>query len=303
MKRIRSHLRGFTLLELLLALAGSAALVVLLLVVARNALDLWATSSRNLRQSVQADAILDRVQADLETALFRRDDAVWLAATVLTDGSLSGWWSAAPGGKPVGASLDLAPVDITQCRFGIGGVWLRCFIPSRQDGSTGVRAVGYQLVRREAFVGSGETAYLLHRAEVSASNTFSAGYNLDPVSGGYRQRNATPGHPGNLIRPPLSSVIGDHVVDFGLRLYRQEHDRLERVFPVDGGPEYLATSAGERWPRIAEIMIRLLDDTGVRRLAAIESGADPAAAEVSWWDVVERHSRVYVRRVVLPEGE
>lgn len=301
MKRHGSHWSGFTLLELLVALSITLVVVVLLLAVTRGALGLWSMTTGRLRTHAQAQAILDRVQLDLESACLVGDGGVCFAATVLDETSLSGWWEDGLRAKPAGESLRVEPQVAEDCRFGIAGVWLRFFTAtSGDDGAADVRAVGYQLVRRELAPGVREWGYLLHRAEVSAANTFAAGYDLDLDTGGYRARSATPGNAGNLIRPPLSSVIGDHVVDFGIRVYRIKDYTLEQVFPLVGRGEYLARQADGDLPAVVEVVVRILDDSGVRRLAAYEAGHAADSGADAWWRIVEEHSKVVVRRVVLP---
>lgn len=289
---------GFTLLELLLALAVGVLAVGLLVVVLRSALDLWARSAGRLAALARARVILDLVERDLQAVLIGDDGQVWLAATVLPDTGLSGWWETAARPKPVGAeSHQFASEDIARHRFGVAGVWLRLFTVTSADGDGAIRAVSYQLIRRELAPGTGEAAYLLHRAEVSASRTWLAGYDLDPAAGGYRRPSGTPGDPGNLLRPPAAAVVGDHVVDFGVRLYRREHDGWRCVFPSAGQPGYLARSAADA-PHVIEVMVRVLEEEDWRRLAAYESGAGAAGA--GWWALAERHSQVAVRRVTLP---
>lgn len=348
--------RGFALVELLMAAVLTVVVAAVALYFGGVTLARWERSAGRIRTATTARLVFDQLQQDLQGAIFRADGGVWMAVTVLPDTGLSGRWEAAavathakPGNTHRG-TLNLAPERLDEARFGIAGVWWR-FFTTKPDDNSGVSglsapvAVGFQVIRRR--VTSSPTSpprYLLFRAEVrrtrtpgGAPGTFEAGYDLDPSatpSTAYQAPNATAGDPGNLIRPPLGSVIADNVIDFGVRLYVREGGVLRLVFPAaaaarDAAPAVgtLATEAppspeathlarsGARapedyyrhvFPEVADVMVRVLTDEGARLTAAYESGSLQPPAGVSaddyWWTLAEAHSLVFTRRITIPSG-
>lgn len=315
MKR-RAHrpLRAFTLIELLVAVTIGVLLVALLIAVASSATNLWARASGRIATAATARAVLDQIESDLQCAVFREDGNVWFAATVLTATNNSGIWVTSTSSRPSGESLVLTEPSIDENRFGAAGTWLRFFTDVGGQRTANLRAVAYQIVRRGQSTASGaEVAYLLFRSVVTDANTFTAGYNLDPVAGGYTSASATSGNPGNVIRPPLDTVLADHVVDFGVRFFRYDASDLQPLFPavnavwtnaelshfVRLGP---AGSSETVKPDVVEVMVRVLTEDGVRLLRNFENPPGGYVRSSTWWDIVTKNSHVYSRRIVLNQG-
>ena len=248
----RSH--AFTLIELLMAAAITAVLAGLALAAVSSVMNHWSRSTGRLGVAAQADWIFDQLAQDLQGAIFRTDGNIWLASTVLPDTSRSGQWrtaAAAAQDKPGNTdprTLNLREPRLEEARFGVAGVWLRFFTTKPDTNASATElsapvAVGYQIIRQNVTSSAtSEQRYLLFRAEVRRTRTaggapgsFEAGYNLDPVAGPatpYMTPSAIAGDPGNLIRPPLGSVLADNVIDFGVRLYRREGGSLRLIFPA-----------------------------------------------------------------------
>lgn len=307
--------RAFTIVELLVAATITVVLAGLMLTVVVNVLNSWTRSHGSLEAEAQARFALDQLTSDLQAALFRNDTNVWLAATVVDNTTTSGLWAAATNAKP--SSLDVmdtrnglaAPGRFADARFGIAGVWLR-FIAARSASlatmpqPASAVAVGYQIIRRIPLGTAGEAHYLFYRSEVSPANTFAAGYNLDPATGGYLTPGSVDGNPGNLIKPPDLRVIADNVVDFGIRLYTRNTvtGALTLIYPLSATDlQHLAkappsaVTVADRFPEVADVMIRVLTAEGVRQVAALEAGQTAA----DWWTVVTANSKVFTRRIVL----
>ena len=336
---------SFTLLELLVAAALTAMLSALVLTVVTSALGHWDRAAGRLGASAQAHLALDLLEQDLQGAVFRTDGSVCLAATVLPDTTLSGVWklAAAAGhakpGNGHSCTLRLGAPAIEDARFGVAGVWLRFLTVKPDTGASATDlpapvAVGYQLIRQNVTSSAAsEQRYLLFRAEVrrtktsgGAAGTFEAGYNLDPSASRatpYQAPSGTTGDPGNLLRPPLGSVLADNVIDFGVRLYVHEQGRRRLVFPaaLDGTPsgalppsgetEHLVRagaddggdSHGHAFPEVVEVMIRVLDGEGARLIAAFEAGRlnPPVGMDDGdyWWTLAEAHSEVFTQQIVI----
>lgn len=313
--RRRDSGRAFTLIELLVAVGIGALLVALLVSVAFAATDLSTRAVGRISTAAVARAVLDQIETDLEGAVFREDGNVWMAATVLTTTGNSGVWASTTSGRAAADSLVLTETAIANDRFGAAGVWLRFFTDGGGRSTANLRAVAYQIVRRAQSSAAGaEVSYLLFRSVVSDANTFAAGYNLDPTAGGYRTASATAGNAGNVLRPPLDTVLADHVVDFGVRFFRHDTAALRPLFPAtsagdwtDGELAHLVRlgdsgTAETARPDAVEIMIRVLTDEGVRQLRNYERPPAGYNRTGAWWDIVMQHSHVYSRRVVLPQG-
>jgi len=345
--------RSFTLLELLVAAMLAAALSTACLWAAARMVAQWNRARGAIAAAATAEFVLGQVEQDLEGAIFKADGNVWLAATALADTKLSGQWKAASvpaqakPGNSYGGTWNPAAPSLADARCGIAGVWLRFFTTKMDTGATAAdlsapAAVGYQLIRQGVTSASGaEQRYMLFRAEVrrvrtesGAPGTFETGYQLDPAATpatAYMTANGTSGDPGNLIRPPLASVLADHVIDFGVRLYVRENGVLRVIFPATaaaggglpacgmlsaeapGSSEMVhLASAGERsaadfyrhaFPDVAEIMVRVLDEEGARLIGSYEAGRIRPPAGVSsedyWWTLAEAHSVVRIRRVAI----
>lgn len=249
--------RGFTLLELLVAATIVVFLAGFIAAIVRNVGTVWSRAGTRLGTDAQARIVLDQLQLDLQSALYRDDGNVWLAADVLNGarGGAAGLWQAAPrNGKPVGGpSLDMTATRIElppaergrleNARFGTAGVWLRFFTHRRGANSqlgtaSAPVAVGYQIVRRfsSANPQNQNTGYLLHRVEVRPAaagganarpGVLEAGYDITAAP--YRTNTSTTN--SGLTGDPrtiqivaanarnLDSVLADNVIDFGIRAY------------------------------------------------------------------------------------
>jgi type II secretory pathway pseudopilin PulG len=254
---------------------------------------------------------------------------------------------------------------ITDYRFGQAGVWLRFFsippganTPLTAGNTTAVkletisapRAVAYQMVRRKL---GASTGYQLFRSEArpapmstpqaanTGNSTFTSGYNLFMPTNPAPSYNVgdsinapddqVDGNVGTIRSPRPSQLIGNNVIDFGVRLFVRvtinngASSELREAFPVnrtgsssvivrgftaivvaDGSPGPTTPDgvspvvAG--YPEAAEILVRILTDEGARLIAAFEAGNTKRPADVKtdaefWWRLAEANSQVYSRRV------
>lgn len=236
---------------------------------------------------------------------------------------------------------NLGDNSITSPRFGQAGVSLRFFTTKRGantvagTGPTATAtgtvsapvAVGWQIVRRAASVrvGNLDIRYLLHRAEARPTataagrpGTLEAGFSLTAAAyttNTGTNTGGTTGDPRSLQIPGsatnLDSVIAENVIDFGVRLYsRAANGALTRIFPA-GALDFThaateppsSPTPGNRFPEVADVMIRVLTDEGARLIATFEAGRLTAPTGRSnaqyWWDLALANSKVYSRRIVL----
>ena len=319
---------GFTLVELLVAAAITAALAGALVATVVQVLGLWSRSGSTVTTAGEATRILDQISRDLEAMVGRPDAGAWLAVTVQRDQAGAGdsgmtdadWTGPA---KPTGpASLRLDPDDgsLEHQRFGQAGVWLRFFTtePDANDSATNrslPRAVSYQIVRRRT--GSGH-AYQLYRSQVrpgGTNSTFSSGYDL--FASAYTTANGSEQHPGNIRRPNTRFLLGNHVIDLGLRVFVRAGDgsmapafplgpAAEQSFVATTGtspvPGYAGRPVTRGWPVRLDVLVRILTEEGAQAIANLETGRIPVPPGQTWaehwWRLAEAHSRVHVRTVV-----
>lgn len=286
--------------------------------------------------------------------------------------------NAKPVGVDVTATrVDLsAKGKFADTRYGMAGTWLRFFTTRRGANDTtntatvsAPVAVGYQIVRRFTAatangVAATNTGYLLHRVEVrpgavgigstARPGVLESGYNLDPTPSvptnysrtnlnGARNDGSQTGDPRTVqvittIPRGLDSVVGENVIDFGIRCYVRdttETDGLRFAFPavVVIGTGNLATirngystlfphptryraslppstpvsgdNFDQIFPEVVDVMVRILTDEGARLIALYEQGGSTLTppngvnAQQYWWQLAVANSHVFTRRIVL----
>ena len=139
--------KGFTLLELLVAVAVTGLLAALLLNITTQVVTTQTKATGDLETNQAAQFILDRIQEDLQCAVYRNDGSVcgWRQQfwKITTNSSV---WEPAERGKPTTTSLRVTADDwegpdgeaddivtannqwsLVDSRFGVGGTWLRFF--------------------------------------------------------------------------------------------------------------------------------------------------------------------------------
>ena len=276
-------IRGFTVLELIVAVAVTAVLTGMLLLISTQVLETQSSTNAELERNQVAHFVLDQIQEDLQCALFRNDGNVWMAISILNESSNSGSWVEASKTSfaksplnslriidsdwPTEALQDLEIDSLEQgpfhkSRFGVAGTWLRFFTQSPEldpqaNGNGSARAVAYQIIRY-GITGSttSRKRYHLFRSDVSAKNTFEAGYNLHPDSESGYGINAsnisvdlnspnTPRVPSTILNPIIedgtdypstSFSLATNIIDFGIRAYHLEKNsfgtgNLVQLFP------------------------------------------------------------------------
>ena len=262
--------KAFTILELLVAVSVTALLAGMLLNITSQVAQTQTQASGNLETNQIAQFVLDRIQGDLQCAIYKNDGNVWMAAEVLRLNDNSGKWNEEKYSveKPTNESVrilvkdwppgELSPIEkankqgpLEGSRFGVGGVWLRFFTGSPEldpeaESSGGARAISYQIVRHG--LTSSETStprYQLFRSDVSDINTLNAGYNLHPEEGPYSNNvNNGPRETGNIKNPIFKNNDNDstdfslasNIVDFGIRAFlirnrSQGTGHLQQIFP------------------------------------------------------------------------
>lgn len=329
MKDARKSFGGFTLVELLVAAAITVILAALMLTVTVRTLEVWRGAQGRFTTDAQGQLVLDLIERDFQAAIFRDDGHTWLAAEVINaPGALSshGWLTHGRVKPAGGESRRYVPMAaeseaprIADARFGFSGVWLRFFTTnveakgsSNSGGSLPV-AVSYQIVRRPASgaVSASNPAavrYSLFRSVVTNELTWRTGF--DVLAAGYGSLSSNPAatrSARSLTNPNAADVIATNVVDFGVWLHRRQvSGELIRIYPAnDADAMHAAVTSGE-FPDVVDVMVRVLTEEGASLLETLERGGDEVVrpAELAddaawWWAIVEKHSRVHVRRIAI----
>jgi prepilin-type N-terminal cleavage/methylation domain-containing protein len=159
-QRISLSKRGFTLMELMVAMAITTIIVTVLVSITSIAIDTWNRSRSELRASRQAKAMVDTMARDFEALVTRRgNDSEWLSA-------VSG--STAPGDKLKSTNAaDLIFFSGSTDRYNgnIGG---------SGDNGGDVSCVAYRLSYRDPVDQNGNTfkTFVLNRILVNPDITF-----------------------------------------------------------------------------------------------------------------------------------
>ena len=266
---VNTNRKGFSLLELLVAVAVTAILAGMLFNITTQVMKTQTESSADLETNQVAQFILDRIQEDLQCAVFKSDGNVWMAIDVVNlipvFEELDDWKSSVSAKPESDLSLKLinrhwSPELLTEndeangqktldlSRFGVSGAWLRFFteapeVDSKSQNTGGARAVSYRMLRHGITTPTSTPRYQLFRSDVSVANTFKAGYNLsDSIYEAISRVGAR--EAGNIFNPLFDEEgepstdfsIAANVVDFGIRAYVLEKKAkgagyLKQIFP------------------------------------------------------------------------
>ena len=149
--------RGFTLLELMVAMAITTIIVTVLVSITSIALDTWNRSRSELRASRQAKSMLDTMARDFESMVIRK-------------GTTNEWFSAVKA-PPIGG--DLKSTNAAKLVFFTGAT-------DRYNGEVGkasvdkggdVSCVAYSLEYKDP-IGTGFATFVLNRLVVNPDETF-----------------------------------------------------------------------------------------------------------------------------------
>lgn len=304
-RRLFIQKSGFTILELLVATSVSVILLGLFLSVSTNILDAWGSSRDSLSSNATARIVLDTLAGDLESAIIRNGDGVWLACDLLETKNNSGRWESARNEKPTGTQslqIDFENPALTSndYRFGVAGSWVRFFASPVDASSTenggDINAIAYQLIRRKPHsqASEAEESYNLYRSIVRADHTLSeaiedSGYFIDQFDGASYE-----GQAGEILSPRNdSSLLARGVVDFGIVFYATDSlGNREVLFPKPAGPRIFRVPL-ETVPESAQVFVRILEEEGAKQLSAYERGLIPTGDPDFWWNSVNRYSTVY----------
>lgn len=301
--------RGFTLFEMLAAVAVSMVIAVFVFGFSNSLLSVMRASDSKIGTEVDANVALDIIARDLEAAVFREGSAIMFAVDAQRRSDRAESWVIGKAPRS-----EVGEFNPAQHYYGWAGTRLRFF-----TAYPAFNAISYQIIRREGFTDSKRRRYTLFRSVVQKEYTEEAG--RDITAAAYETGSASQGHPGEIRKSNLQSYFLDNVVDFGVRLYVYENgqpatqdapeglrliypsannftlDATERTHHANTGRKTNDPSHYDRrYPDVVQVYMRVLDRAGAEELLAIEEDGAPGTYE----EIVDKRGRLYSRTVRIP---
>ena len=312
-QRTSATKRGFTLMELMVAMAITTIIVTVLVSITSIALETWNRSRAELRASRQAKSIIDTMARDFESLVTRR-------------GNTSEWLSAVSSTTAIGESVKssnasklvffTAATDRYDGKIGIPNV----------DNGGDVSCVAYSLEYRNP-IDSGASdfkTFVLNRVLVNPDRTFKdllgktdSANSLDSVFSGLS---------GVDLSDP-KNFLGENIYQFSLSFHVQITDttqvppvqvslpitvgqdnksQMSKVFRIQGTgiktevPDGTYTQAQIAAGRVTavEISVTVLSDFGIEQLRTRFKNKTPSSDELT--EFLAKNSYEYTKLVQLP---
>jgi prepilin-type N-terminal cleavage/methylation domain-containing protein len=177
LQQTSSAKRGFTLAELVVAMAITAIIVTVLVTVTSVALDTWNRSRSELRAARNAKTMVDFMARDFESLVIRKGNSYeWLSAVALTDSEIAniGGNKTSTNPNPLTSTNALKLIFFTSAKDRYDGK-----IATSSDKGGEVSCIGYQLNCRDPITGAAAAdaalqtqTYAFNRVLVDPDNTF-----------------------------------------------------------------------------------------------------------------------------------
>lgn len=303
--------KGFTLIEMVVALAITALIGYFFISIGRDFVTAWDHIGDSLARETEARAALDQIARDMESAFFLEGTDDMFAVDVLSNSSNAGSkWESGSAERPSSSGFDTSNHE-----YGWAGCWVRLITAAPT-----LNAVGYQIIRstiKDTSPPSFTPRYMLYRNAALTKTTIDnfPSYGFDLSDAIYDSSSGV----ATIQRPNILAV---NVVDFGVRLYVYETDPttdpsdvdapdgLRLIFPANAssrlettlpsnlshrGSTFTGTVYGDRYPDVVEVFMRMLTEHGADALSDMEEGGSNA----QWDEIVANNSRLYRRYIVV----
>lgn len=286
-KNSTTQKHGFTLIELMVATAIMAVLVLAVMGVTSHVLSTWSSASGRLGANAEARTALQYLGDDLETLVVRPKQQTWLEVTYENN--------PVPGQGTVRVP-NISLISATEHR-------------ARAAGDSGnICAINYKLAFRNPIVGgtaeppSPPPVAGLYRKVIDPQQTFNQVLTTATGSEPISLTNTIDGIGGNTdaFANFLSSNVADLSIDFYAEDLDEAVDSLNRVKKIEGDfmysdKIYEETDSGINWGRIlyADIRMTVVSDEGAKAMAVASiTGRDTK-------DIIQQHGTVFSRRVPI----
>jgi len=287
---------GFTLTELLVALAITAGIITMLVTITAQAIDGYTISRNRVKAAREARSALDQLSRDLESLVVRSgNDFEWL--WVATDGS--------PGPNGAQSPNATRAVFFTAATDRYNGQ-----VGGNADQGGDVSTVGYRLLFRDPVVNSENplfATFVLYRQLIDPDDTFTDLLAQSDLEGVYRQYESSETSGANF----LCENIYELTITFLIQYQIDGQAITERVLVIDSGGGNSTQDFRVRGNQIllnraaqdglssgrilsADIALTVLDDS---TLDALRSGGLPTAAQER---LLRKGSHHFAKTVVLP---
>ncbi|MEN8694052.1 MAG: PulJ/GspJ family protein [Akkermansiaceae bacterium] len=290
--------KGFTLVELLVAMSITVVLVSLVVAITGTALDTWRGARNEVRAARQAKIMLDALGRDLESFVIRpNNNSQWLFARTAED-------EVGPENQPSPNAATLVFLTAASDRYGgdIGG---------SEDKGGDISTVGYQLKFEDPIFADFDETYskfVLYRNLVNPDNTFQGVLGQNDLEQAYDGYAGAGSDPANFMCENIYEFSIVFVVEY---LDRSGDKQLVRVPIIDTGAlnsadkfviEGNGLKANGTKPVYADgavvsvdISVTVLSDTGMRQIKNRTFNSDEAKAKF-----LAQNSYPYTKTVNLP---
>ncbi len=290
--------KGFTLVELLVALGVTAVIVSMLVTITATALDGYTTSRNTIKASREARAAFDQMTRDLESIVVRSGtNFEWL-------------WISSEQNAP-GPSDNPSPNASRAVFFTTATDRYNGALNTSSDNGGDVSTVAYRLLFRDPITDSDDeefASFILYRQLINPDETFENLLGQPDLETAYQAFENNESNPENFV----CENIYEFSLSFSIEFLENGVTRTERVLVVNSGGRDSVNDFRLRGDQIvadndnqavfsngriisADLSITVINDTA---LELLRNGSLPQAAKTR---LLEENSHYYAKTILLPQ--
>lgn len=299
LKKLPQGLRkGFTLVELLVALGITAVIVAMLVTITATALDGYTASRNRVKAAREAKAAFDQISRDLESLVVRSGNEfewLWISSEQNAPGP-----SGSPSPNATRAVFFTAATDRYDGQLN-----------TAQDQGGDVSTVAYQLLFRDPVTDSENqqfASFILYRQLINPDETFANLLGQNDLETAYQSYQGAVSQPDNFVCENIYEFSLSFVVEYTVNNVTQ----TERVLVVNAGGGSTVSDFRLRGSGIvadnnnnadfsngrivaADISLTVINDSALEKL---RSGGLPEATKNT---LLERDSYYFAKTILLPQ--
>ncbi|MGJ8725126.1 MAG: prepilin-type N-terminal cleavage/methylation domain-containing protein [Roseibacillus sp.] len=290
--------KGFTLVELLVALAVTAIIVAMLVTITATALDGYTTSRNQVKAAREAKAAFDQMSRDLESLVVRSgNEFEWL-------------WVSSEQNAP-GPSGSASPNASRAVFFTAATDRYNGELNTTQDQGGDVSTVGYRLLFRDPVSDTEDeefASFILYRQLIDPDETFESLLGEEDLENAYQSFASNESSPDNFVCENIYEFSLSFVVEYT----ENNVTRTERVLVLNsGGSESVedfrltgsgivadgdpATDYANGYIVAADLSLTVINDSA---LEALRNGNLSQSAKET---LMERNSYNFAKTILLPQ--